>query len=136
RYGRCMVTLRRISPVYTGMKKTIIRMLLYVLIVIAVLAAGIIIFTRQPPFGSAPQGQRVERIEKSPNYKNGRFQNLEDTPDLAEGANMVTVIWSFLFNKTPRQVPVDAIPSVKTALRQLGTDTDVLTWFGHSSYFM
>lgn len=121
---------------YTGMKKILTRMLLYVLIVCAVLVVAIIIFTRQPPFGSAPQGQRLGRIESSPNYKNGRFQNLEDTPDLAEGANMATVLWNFIFNKTPRQVPVDPIPSIKTDLRQLDAATDVLIWFGHSSYFM
>lgn len=121
---------------YTGMKKILTRMLLYVLIVCAVLVVAIIIFTRQPPFGSAPQGQRLGRIESSPNYKNGRFQNLEDTPDLAEEANMATVLWNFIFNKTPRQVPVDPIPSIKTDLRQLDAATDVLIWFGHSSYFM
>lgn len=131
-----MIILRPYFACYTGMKKIIIRMLLYVLIVCAVLAAGIVIFMRQPPFGKAPIGQRLERIEKSPNYKNGRFQNIEDTPDLAEGANMLTVLWSFLFNKTPRQVPVDSIPNVKTDLHQLEADTDVLIWFGHSSYFM
>ncbi|WP_262249445.1 MBL fold metallo-hydrolase [Parapedobacter soli] len=121
---------------YTGMKKILTRMLSYVLIVCAVLVVAIIIFTRQPPFGSAPQGQRLGRIESSPNYKNGRFQNLEDTPDLAEGANMATVLWNFIFNKTPRQVPVDPIPSIKTDLRQLDAATDILIWFGHSSYFM
>lgn len=118
------------------MKKILTRMLLYVLIVCAVLVAAIIIFTRQPPFGRAPQGQRLERIESSPNYKNGQFQNLEDTPDLAEGANMVSVVWSFIFNKTPHQVPVDPIPSIKTDLHQLDAAADVLIWFGHSSYFM
>lgn len=118
------------------MKKTITRMLLGLLIVCAVLIAGIAIFTQQPPFGATPQGQRLERMKKSANYKNGRFQNLEDTPDLAEGVNMFTVLWNFLFNKTPRQVPTDPIPSLKTDLHQLDPHTDVLIWFGHSSYFM
>src|SRR5690606_40033693 len=110
------------------MKKTITRMLLGLLIVCAVLIVGVAIFIRQPPFGSAPHGHRLERIENSPNYKNGRFQNLEDTPDLAEGVNMLTVLWSFLFKKTPRQVPVDSIPSVKTDLHRLDTQTDALVW--------
>src|SRR5690606_11053969 len=112
------------------MKKTITRMLLGLLIVCAVLIVGVAIFIRQPPFGRAPQGQRLERMENSPNYKNGRFQNLEDTPDLAEGANMVTVLWDFLFAKKPRQIPVDSIPSVKTDLHGFDTDTDMLVWFG------
>src|SRR5690606_3718706 len=133
-YGGCLLC--GVFAFYNGMKKTITRMLLGLLIVCAVLIVGVAIFIRQPPFGRAPQGQRLERIENSPNYKNGRFQNLEDTPDLTEGANMLTVLWSFLFTKTPRQVPVAPIPSVKTDLHQLNADTDALVWFGHSSYFM
>src|SRR5690606_32474015 len=130
-----MFTLQHIGLVY-GMKKTIKRMLLSLLIACTVLVAGVVIFTRQPPFGRAPQGHRLERIENSPNYKNGRFQNLEDTPDLAEGVNMLTVLWSFLFKYTPLHVTVDPIPSVKTDLHQLDAQADVLVWFGHSSYFM
>lgn len=111
-------------------------MLLYVLIFCAVLVAGIVIFTRQPPFGKAPRGSRLERIKSSPNYKNGRFENIEYTPGLAKGVNMLTILWSFLFNKIPRQVPAGPIPFVKTDLHRLDTDTNILIWFGHSSYFM
>jgi hypothetical protein len=36
-------------------------------------------------FGKAPAGTRLERIIQSPNYRNGQFQNLSPTPQLAEG---------------------------------------------------
>ncbi|MGK6351025.1 MBL fold metallo-hydrolase [Parapedobacter sp. DT-150] len=111
-------------------------MLLYLFAVLAVFALIVFIFTRQPPFGKAPTGERLERMKNSPNFKNGRFQNLENTPSLAEGANMLTVLWSFLIDKTPRQVPVDPIPHVKTDLHALDLQTDALIWFGHSSYFL
>ncbi|MBK1441827.1 MBL fold metallo-hydrolase [Parapedobacter sp. ISTM3] len=111
-------------------------MLLALIIILAVFAIAIAVFIQQPPFGKAPAGERLERVKNSPNYKNGSFQNIEDTPDLAEGVNMLTVLWSFLFNKTPRQVPTDHIPSVQTDLRTLDIQTDVLVWFGHSSYFL
>ncbi len=111
-------------------------MFIFLLIGFAVLFGGIIVFIQQPPFGKAPTGQRLERIKSSPNYKNGSFQNIEDTPDLAEGVNMLTVLWSFLFNKTPRQVPVDSIPHVKTDLHALDIRKNVLVWFGHSSYYL
>src|SRR5690606_32319997 len=116
------------------MKKIIKRMFLYALVICAVLAVAVIIFLQQPQFGKAPTGARLERIKNSPNYKNGSFQNLENTPDLAEGVNMLSVIWSFLFDKTPRQVPIDSIPHIRTDIRALDSQTDVLIWFGHSSY--
>ncbi|WP_353126451.1 MBL fold metallo-hydrolase [Parapedobacter pyrenivorans] len=111
-------------------------MLISLLALCVILVAGIALFIRQPPFGKAPVDQRLERIKSSPNYKDGSFQNMEDTPNLAEGANMLTVLWSFLFDKTPRQVPIDSIPYVQTNLHALDIHKDVLVWFGHSSYFL
>lgn len=111
-------------------------MFLYAFLICAVLAVAVIIFLQQPQFGKAPTGARLERMKNSPNYKNGSFQNLENTPDLAEGVNMLSVIWSFLFDKTPRQVPIDSIPHVQTDIRTLDSQTDALVWFGHSSYFL
>jgi hypothetical protein len=35
-------------------------------------------------FGKQPSGKRLERILKSPHYKDGKFQNLNPTPQLAE----------------------------------------------------
>ena len=117
------------------MKKIIKRMFISLFIGCAILVAGVLIFMQQPPFGSVPKGLRLERIKSSPNYRNGSFQNIETTPDLAEGVNMLAVLWSFLFEKTPRQVPVDPIPHVQTDLHALGIHKDALVWFGHSSYF-
>lgn len=111
-------------------------MFIFLLILCATLAAGIFVFIQQPPFGKAPSGQRLQRIKNSANYKNGSFQNIENTPNLAEGVNMLSVLWSFLFDKTPRQVPVDSIPHVQTDLHALDIHKDVLIWFGHSSYFL
>ncbi|MFC3197975.1 MBL fold metallo-hydrolase [Parapedobacter deserti] len=118
------------------MKKTLRMALYFFVIVLAAVTVAVVIFLQQPPFGRAPKGERLERMKASPNFKNSTFQNLEDTPDLAEGANMLTVLWSFLFNKTPRQVPTDRIPHVKTDIKALDVSQDALIWFGHSSYFL
>jgi L-ascorbate metabolism protein UlaG (beta-lactamase superfamily) len=90
----------------------------------------------QPKFGKAPSGARLERIKKSPNYKDGAFQNLSVTPDLTDGATFFSVMKEFFFSKKIRNKPVDIIPSVKTNLKTLDPNSDVLVWFGHSSYFM
>lgn len=107
-----------------------------VLIVIASFAATVWLFMRQPKFGSLPSGERLNRIQQSPHYKNGSFQNLSHTPDLTNGATYYTVLRDFMFKSKPRRIPAGEIPHVKTDLRNLAPDENVLVWFGHSSYFM
>lgn len=101
-----------------------------------ILVITTLLFVRQDKFGKAPGGARLERIRQSPNFKNGKFQNLSHTPTLAEGHNYFEVIYENYFKNKPRHYPEDLIPSVKTDLLHLPIDRDVLVWFGHSSYFM
>lgn len=91
---------------------------------------------RHPKFGRKPSEKRMELIKKSPNYKNGKFQNLHDTPQLTEGHNMAGVMYKFLFKRNKRGKPVSPVATVKTDLNAIPKDLDVLVWFGHSSYFM
>lgn len=105
-----------------------------VILTLAVLA--IIAYTRRPQFGKAASGERLERIKSSPNYRDGKFQNVNITPQLAEGQTIAKVMFRFFFRKEPRRVPVDLIPSVKTGLQNIPPDKNMLVWFGHSSYFM
>lgn len=97
---------------------------------------GIHLFMRQTKFGQLPSGNRAGRILKSPNYKNGSFQNLSNTPDLTEGANYYKIIKEFLFRKSPMVRPAAALISAKTDLLKLDLSENVLVWFGHSSYFL
>jgi L-ascorbate metabolism protein UlaG (beta-lactamase superfamily) len=95
------------------------------------------VFTlQQPKFGKLPKGERLERIKKSPNYRNGSFQDQSYTPILAEGVNSFSMAKEFFFNRKKRVSPVDEIPSIKTDLLNLDKSKDVLVWFGHSSYFI
>jgi L-ascorbate metabolism protein UlaG (beta-lactamase superfamily) len=101
-----------------------------------VLALAIVIYIQQPKFGQTPNGERLERVSKSPNYKNGSFQNRSHTPDLTEGVSYYAVLKEFLFTEKKRVKPTDTIPSTKTNLLNLDPDRNILVWFGHSSYFM
>ena len=91
---------------------------------------------QQPPFGKLSSGQRLERIKKSPNYKDGQFQNIHHTPNLAEGVSMLTVMRKFFFGKNKRSKPAGMLPSKKTDLMNLDPDKNMIVWFGHSSYFI
>lgn len=111
-------------------------MLLTICILAAMLVGAVYVFLQEDQFGKVPSGARLERIQKSSNYKNGQFQNQSFTPDLAEGVSYYTVLKEFIFDKSKRIKPESALPSVKTDLLHLNQDEDILVWFGHSSYFM
>ncbi len=100
------------------------------------LAISTYFYMRLPKFGKAPSGKRLALVQQSPNYKDGKFQNFHYTPDLTKGYSMLGILFDMLFKNHPRRKPVDSLPSVKTDLLNLPLDSNVLVWFGHSSYFM
>ena len=95
-----------------------------------------LVYMRADKFGKSPHGVRLERIKQSPNFKDGKFQNLSETPVLAEGHTYFGVMYNNYVKRNPERYPTDIIPSVKTDLLNLPPDSNVLVWFGHSSYFM
>jgi L-ascorbate metabolism protein UlaG (beta-lactamase superfamily) len=111
-------------------------MYLIILLIIFVLVFGVYIFMQLPQFGSKPSGARQLLLERSPNYKKGQFQNLSNTPAIAEDTTYIAVMREFFFGKSKRNVPSMIIPSQKTDLLGLDPAKDVFVWFGHSSYFM
>ncbi len=110
--------------------------MIVLLSILSLLTIATLLYMQQDKFGKNPSGTRLERMKQSPNYKNGKFQNLSKTPTLAEGHSWFKVLYENYFKKKPRHYPTDLIPSVKTDLLNLPIDTDVLVWFGHSSYFI
>ena len=110
--------------------------MLVFIIIIAVLGIGGYVFLHSAPFGKLPSGKRLEKIQRSPHYTDGKYLNLTHTPDLAEGVGYTDIIRDLLFNKSKRVNPIDRIPSKKTDLLHLDPSKDVLVWFGHSSYFI
>jgi L-ascorbate metabolism protein UlaG (beta-lactamase superfamily) len=86
-------------------------------------------------FGKNPTGRRLERIRQSMNYKNSSFQNLLPTEVTLKDASILKMMRDFI-NKPKSVVPPKAIPSVKTDLKNLKTDTPAIIWFGHSSYII
>jgi len=94
------------------------------------------LFMQHPKFGKLPAGQRLAAIRQSPNYRNGQFQNLHHTPQLAEGVSMPTVMRKFFFSSNKGRKPPVIMPSKKTDLHQLDPAANSIVWFGHSSYFI
>lgn len=86
--------------------------------------------------GKAPSGKRLERIKKSPNYRNGSFQNIEPTEALLKEASMLKMLKDFFFNRPDNIKPSSNVHSIDTDLNKLPDDQSTIVWFGHSSYFI
>lgn len=85
--------------------------------------------------GSLSKGERLLRIKKSPQYRDGSFKNLSDTPNFAPGIGVIDVLKAQ--GKKPKTVIPDIkIPSVQTNLKTLSAENPAIVWFGHSSYFI
>ena len=55
--------------------KRFLKILLGIVLLISLITVMIL---NQSKFGQHPKGERLERIKKSPNYKNGSFKNLSE----------------------------------------------------------
>ena len=99
-------------------------------------AALIWLYLRQPQFGRLPSGSYLKKLEASPHYANGQFQNLLPTPALAEDTSLIASLAKFVFTKRERPVPAEPVPSVNVDLLGLDSRQDVVIWLGHSSYFL
>ena len=84
---------------------------------IFVILEGFYFYFHLPMFGKFPKGERLARIEKSPNYKNGQFHNLHSTPMIAK--NPSGTMLHFLFRSEKGLRPSQPLPSIKTDLKNL-----------------
>lgn len=90
----------------------------------------------QPKFGKNPSGKRLERVVKSPNYKNDSFHNLTSTEVLLKSASRTKMFKDFFFGKPSSTKPPKPLPSVRTDLKNLSAENPTIVWFGHSSYLI
>lgn len=98
-------------------------------------------FLNQPKFGRPPQGERLKRILASPHFADGSFQCLEPISFVADPkdgprGNMFTILYKFIFGDRSAFMPKEPMISVKTDLKSLPLDEDLIVWMGHSTYYM
>ncbi len=103
---------------------------------IVAISIAMVVFFNQPAFGRSPRGERLERIKKSPNYREGQFHNLSPTEHMTSEKSRFSVMSDMLFRKVKNRKPDTDLPTVKTNLAQFERNEDVLVWLGHSSLFM
>ncbi len=103
-------------------------------VVVLLLIALVLAYIKLPKFGRIPEGERLERIRRSPHFQDGYFKNLSETPQMTNEGGFWDMTKEY-FNATNKKPP-QKIPSVKTDLKALPDEHDVLVWFGHSSYLL
>lgn len=106
---------------------------LLLLCIIVLLAGAVLAVLSHPAFGLF-RHRSTERIQKSPNWQNGKFQNQEPTPQFTGNTNMFKAMWTMLTKRDTARVPSEPVATVKTDLNALSADSNWLVWFGHSSY--
>lgn len=86
-------------------------------------------------FGKHPQGERLQRINNSPNYRDGSFRNVEKTSVNPDDVSMFTILKKMVGRPSSVR-PSGEIPNIRTNLFSLDPTKSVVVWFGHSSYFL
>ena len=117
--------------------KKIMWVLVIVILTLAAVIAGVL---AHPAFGVYRHVSKG-KIQASPNYYDGMFQNQEPTPQFTGDINgpdakhrRWKMIKRFMADKDSVRIPTEPIEVIKTDLKTLPTDEDWLVWFGHSSY--
>ena len=80
-------------------------------------------------------GARLERMRRSPNYKEDRFENLVPTEVTVKGTSFFKMLKEYR-HRPADTAPAVRMPSVKTELRALPDEGVWVVWFGHSSYLL
>jgi len=113
----------------------ILTIIIVILVLLVVLAP---IYLHLPRFGKFPSGARLERIRRSPNYRDDRFHNQVETEVMKE-MSFHTFLKAFnkvFLSKKSELKPDKPLHMVKRDLNHLPADGDFYVWFGHSSYLL
>ncbi|MFI6062616.1 MBL fold metallo-hydrolase [Streptomyces sp. NPDC051286] len=91
---------------------------------------------RPAGFGADPDGDRMERIRRSPNFADGVFQNPMGARSRPSGSMLEFAKVFFRKEERARRTPTGTVPVHATTLADLAAPPATglrLTWMGHSS---
>ncbi|WP_227006409.1 MBL fold metallo-hydrolase [Rufibacter latericius] len=115
---------------------------MYILLsLLATVALGGTLFLAfAPQFGASAQGQSLERIHKSKNYRDGKFQNTSHTPMMDESPFLDKVkIFAKFIGGTQGATPSEELPMAPLKKEDFAGTPGAgvrITWFGHSAVLL
>lgn len=98
-------------------------------------AALVIYFRTAARIGANPAGERRQRIQGLPNYRDGKLHNQEPTNMNMPFTVILKVMWTMLKGADGRE-PRSPLPTIRfdrDAWERIPADQVGLCWFGHSS---
>ncbi|MEO0560416.1 MAG: MBL fold metallo-hydrolase [Bacteroidota bacterium] len=96
----------------------------------AALTGGAVAALRHPVFGGAPEGERLERMRRSPQWRDGSFRNA--LPSFSGGSP--ASIWEWFFGDKDLRQPDAPVPIVRRTRAEFEAPQDLrLTWLGHGT---
>jgi len=85
---------------------------------------------RPAVFGAAPEGARLERMRRSPQWNGKAFQNTLPMRSAGGAAS----IWEFFFGNRDLRQPAEPVPTVARTRADFDAPQDLrLTWLGHGT---
>ncbi|MFQ5569173.1 MAG: MBL fold metallo-hydrolase [Rhodothermales bacterium] len=96
-----------------------------------ILGTGIIMIDSWSALGTRPEGARLERLQRSPQFAGGRFANRLPPQE----PEMWPVLKRWLFEDNPLREPSEPVPVVRRVAQDFTSASAEprITWFGHSS---
>lgn len=110
--------------------------LLWLLGVVLVASGSVWAYMQHPKFGDLPTGDHLSLLQTSPNYRDGQFQNLIDTPMFTQDQSFMSVLFENLTADSAQLRPEQAIPAQPLDFHALDPDEDLVIWLGHSSFYV
>jgi len=111
--------------------RTLWRLFKALVLVLLLVAIAITAFANlAPTFGANPSGQSLARVQASPNFSNGIFVNLVDTPLNTRSSGESFNVATFIFPPEGKN-PSSPLPSQR--FNSTGFTNGEFVWFGHST---
>ena len=86
--------------------------------------------------GRQPRGERLERCKRSPQWRDGEFVNVHETPTLTGDDGFFGQMYKFLFGKVKDLHPSNDVPTAKSSLKDIPREQEVCVWLGHSTVYI
>lgn len=110
-----------------------------ILIIALILTIGAIAFLNSAVFGGSPDSQTLQTMQKSPNYQNGKFENLQPLVVDGSGAgvsederlNLMDFIIN-IFHPADGKHPKESLPTLPLT-KNIPLQNNSFTWLGHST---
>ena len=117
-------------------KSRVVRVLLGVLAALLIIVVVLIGSTGWlDAFGASPTGERLARIQRSPNYRDGAFQNPDTTAMVAAGGSTWSMLRKWLGGREQRTppAPMPIVALTRANFAQPPASGLRATWLGHST---